>query len=249
MWTACASTARRARARGATGGLGGQGSQVGGRLNDINPDDIESIEVISGPAAATIYGPRRRAASSRSSPRRGARRQPRECRSQAKADRCSSATPPDRMPTNYAKDRTGAIVTWNGVQQEADRGRRSSGPGSRGGTTGRRPAGATRSLLYVRGVRERLRHRAEQLDAAVLGAREPQHALGPKTDFVDEPQLRRSSPSTSARTVARRRCSAHSSAIRCCSRQSRGFYPNFPPEVPQTAVRQRRWASIGSPAA
>ena len=34
------------------GGLGGQGSQVGGRLNDINPDDIESIEVISGPAAA-----------------------------------------------------------------------------------------------------------------------------------------------------------------------------------------------------
>ena len=31
-------------------------SQVAGRLNDINPDDIESIEVISGPAAATIYG-------------------------------------------------------------------------------------------------------------------------------------------------------------------------------------------------
>src|SRR5262245_22876509 len=39
-----------------SGGLAGQGSQVGGRLNDLNPDDIESIEVISGPAAATIYG-------------------------------------------------------------------------------------------------------------------------------------------------------------------------------------------------
>lgn len=33
-----------------------QGSQVVSRLNDINPDDIASIEVIKGPAAATLYG-------------------------------------------------------------------------------------------------------------------------------------------------------------------------------------------------
>jgi len=32
------------------------GSAVVSRLNDINPDDIESIEVIKGPAAATLYG-------------------------------------------------------------------------------------------------------------------------------------------------------------------------------------------------
>jgi TonB-linked SusC/RagA family outer membrane protein len=32
-----------------------QGRQVN-RLNDINPEDIESIEVIKGPAAATLYG-------------------------------------------------------------------------------------------------------------------------------------------------------------------------------------------------
>jgi TonB-dependent SusC/RagA subfamily outer membrane receptor len=43
-------------AGGLGGGPGGQSSLVGGRLNDINADDIESIEVISGPAAATIYG-------------------------------------------------------------------------------------------------------------------------------------------------------------------------------------------------
>ena len=30
--------------------------QTTGRLNDINPEDIESIEVIKGPAAATLYG-------------------------------------------------------------------------------------------------------------------------------------------------------------------------------------------------
>ncbi len=32
------------------------GGQAGSRLNDINPDDIESIEIVRGPAAATLYG-------------------------------------------------------------------------------------------------------------------------------------------------------------------------------------------------
>lgn len=34
-------------------GVGGQGSS---RFNDINPDDIESIEVLKGPAASALYG-------------------------------------------------------------------------------------------------------------------------------------------------------------------------------------------------
>ncbi|MDQ4081113.1 MAG: TonB-dependent receptor plug domain-containing protein, partial [Gemmatimonadota bacterium] len=34
-------------------GVGGQGSS---RFNDINPDDIESIEILKGPAAAALYG-------------------------------------------------------------------------------------------------------------------------------------------------------------------------------------------------
>ena len=34
----------------------GFGSSSISRLNDINPDDIESIEIIKGPAAATLYG-------------------------------------------------------------------------------------------------------------------------------------------------------------------------------------------------
>lgn len=34
----------------------GSGQRSGGALNDINPNDIESIEVIKGPAAATLYG-------------------------------------------------------------------------------------------------------------------------------------------------------------------------------------------------
>ena len=36
--------------------LSGQAGQVYDRMNDINPDEIESIEVVKGPAAATLYG-------------------------------------------------------------------------------------------------------------------------------------------------------------------------------------------------
>jgi len=32
------------------------GGQEGSRINDIKPEDIESIEIIKGPAAATLYG-------------------------------------------------------------------------------------------------------------------------------------------------------------------------------------------------
>ena len=42
------------------GGGGGSATSSGGqgvsRLNDLNPEDIESIEVVKGPAAATLYG-------------------------------------------------------------------------------------------------------------------------------------------------------------------------------------------------
>ncbi|MDH3423593.1 MAG: SusC/RagA family TonB-linked outer membrane protein, partial [Gemmatimonadota bacterium] len=34
----------------------GSGQRSAGALNDINPNDIESIEIIKGPAAATLYG-------------------------------------------------------------------------------------------------------------------------------------------------------------------------------------------------
>jgi TonB-linked SusC/RagA family outer membrane protein len=41
---------------GASSGAIGVGGQVSSRLNDINPDDIASIEVIKGPAASALYG-------------------------------------------------------------------------------------------------------------------------------------------------------------------------------------------------
>ena len=41
---------------GASRGPGQRGGFGANRLNDINPEDIETIEVIKGPAAATLYG-------------------------------------------------------------------------------------------------------------------------------------------------------------------------------------------------
>jgi TonB-linked SusC/RagA family outer membrane protein len=40
----------------ATGGPELRGGRMVNRMNDINPNDIESIEIIKGPAAATLYG-------------------------------------------------------------------------------------------------------------------------------------------------------------------------------------------------
>jgi len=108
---------------GVSGGLGGQGSQVGGRLNDINPDDIESIEVISGPAAATIYGTEAASGVIQIITKRGSAAGAPQVAFRAEEGSLYFKDAAGRVPTNYAKDKTGAIVPWNGIQQEADSGR------------------------------------------------------------------------------------------------------------------------------
>jgi len=41
---------------GGIGGVGVDNSVPPSRLNDVNPEDIQSVEIIKGPAAATLYG-------------------------------------------------------------------------------------------------------------------------------------------------------------------------------------------------
>ena len=136
--------------------------------------------------------PKRRAASSRSSRSAVAPARSRRCRSAWKPARCISATPRTALPTNYAKDRTGNDRDLErreagGRQRPPAVPHRADAPLHRH----RRPADATcDALLRVGRVRERLRHRAEQLDASVLDAREPQHVVRPDDGDVDEPQLR-----------------------------------------------------------
>ena len=103
------------------GGLAGQNSSVAGRLNDISPEDIESIEVIKGPAAATIYGTEASSGVVHIITKRGTVGRP-------QFSLVGSGGPiwfrdaAGRMPTNFAKDSLGNIVTWNAVEAEEARG-------------------------------------------------------------------------------------------------------------------------------
>ena len=99
-----------------------QNSQVASRLNDINPDDIESIEIIKGPAASTIYGTEAANGVIQIITKKGASGGSRWTAS-IQQGAAYFQNPAGRIPTNYWKDATGAVVPWNGYQQEADSGR------------------------------------------------------------------------------------------------------------------------------
>lgn len=107
-----------------SGRLGGQGATVAGRLNDIDPNDIESFEIIKGPAAATIYGTEAANGVIQIITKRGAAGQRPQVSLQMEQGIIEFANAAERVPTNYFKvPATGTIVSWNGLQQEADSGR------------------------------------------------------------------------------------------------------------------------------
>lgn len=101
--------------------LGGVNSQVAGRLNDISPEDIESIEIIKGPAAATIYGTEAANGVIQIITKKGAGTKP-QVRLQIQDGSIFFRDAAGRIPTNYVKDPNGNIVAWNGVESEAARG-------------------------------------------------------------------------------------------------------------------------------
>ena len=109
------------------GGLGTQNASVGSRLNDINPQDIESIEIIKGPAAGTIYGTEATNGVVHIITKKG---------SGARQNRLAIDNGVmyfrdylNRLPTNVMDSITPALnpctacLAWNGAKQEADSGR------------------------------------------------------------------------------------------------------------------------------
>lgn len=103
------------------GGLGGQGARSTSRLGDINPDDIESIEVIKGPAAATIYGTEAANGVIQIITKKGASGSARWT-GRIEQGALTFRDAANRVPTNYYTDGDGVIQSWNGVQQEEERG-------------------------------------------------------------------------------------------------------------------------------
>lgn len=99
----------------ADGGYGSQNSGVVGRLNDIDPNEIESIQIIKGPAAATIYGTEAANGVIQIITKKGSEGKP-QLRFQTQQGGVYFRDPEGRMPTNYAPDGTGTIVGFNAIK-------------------------------------------------------------------------------------------------------------------------------------
>jgi TonB-linked SusC/RagA family outer membrane protein len=108
---------------GAFGGsLGAQGGSVRGRLDDIHPEDIESIEIIKGPAAATIYGTEASNGVIQILTKRGASGQAPQFTVRAQYGSIIFRDAENRLPTNLLRNGQGEVVEWNAVRQQREQG-------------------------------------------------------------------------------------------------------------------------------
>jgi TonB-linked SusC/RagA family outer membrane protein len=115
-----------------------QGGTVASRLNDISPEDIESIEIIKGPAAATIYGTEASNGVIQIVTKKGRSAAPQWTFTLRQGTQWFQ-DPDGRIPTNFAFCNAAAIlptspaglchnqplntiITWDAVRQENDRG-------------------------------------------------------------------------------------------------------------------------------
>ena len=215
------------------GRLGGQASNVAGRLNDINPDDIESIEIIKGPAAATIYGTEAANGVIQIITKRGSGAKP-QVTLHLQTGSIYFRNAEGRVPTNFARDPSGNIVTWNGVQTEEARGTPLFKTGQTRQYTGSISGGRDAMSYYISGAYENdlgiepnnsLRQYSSHANLKITPS--PSIDFGTSLNFS----------SLSAHLGADVGASALLGAIvghGLVFPAARGFFPNFSPEVPQT---------------
>ncbi|HEY7407504.1 MAG TPA: TonB-dependent receptor plug domain-containing protein, partial [Gemmatimonadaceae bacterium] len=116
-----------------------QGGSPASRLNDISPEDIESMEIIKGPAAATIYGTEAANGVIQIITKKGRANSAPVWIASVRQGTQWFQDPEGRMPTNYATcgaahvvatslatdchgQAVGTVVTWDAVEQENARG-------------------------------------------------------------------------------------------------------------------------------
>ncbi|MGE0553878.1 MAG: SusC/RagA family TonB-linked outer membrane protein [Gemmatimonadales bacterium] len=98
-----------------------QGRQVS-RMNDINPDDIESIEIIKGPAAATLYGTEASSGVIQIITKRGLSGRPSlDLTIQQGGTWLANAM--DKVPTVYSRNSSGQLESVNLLANEESAGR------------------------------------------------------------------------------------------------------------------------------
>ncbi|MEO5814330.1 MAG: SusC/RagA family TonB-linked outer membrane protein [Gemmatimonadaceae bacterium] len=216
------------------GRLGGQASNVSGRLNDISPEDIESIEIIKGPAAATIYGTEAANGVIQIITKKGSAGNRPSTTFVTEQGSIFLRDAAGRVPTNYAKDPSGTIVAWNGVQSESDRGTPIYKTGQTRKYNGSISGGRDALSFYV--------STSYQNDLGV----EPNNTLRQGTfranfNVQPSPNIDFSSSlgyvSLSSHLGADVGASALLGAVvghPLLFPNARGFYPNFTPDIPQT---------------
>jgi outer membrane receptor protein involved in Fe transport len=101
---------------------GGGGIGSSSRLNDFHPDDIESVEIIKGPAAGTLYGTEASSGVIQILTRRGTPG-PAQVRLSTRTGVGYFADPEGRWLVNYFRDpANGQVVEFNLARQETERG-------------------------------------------------------------------------------------------------------------------------------
>ncbi|MDQ6829008.1 MAG: SusC/RagA family TonB-linked outer membrane protein [Gemmatimonadota bacterium] len=98
-------------------GFGSQNSAVAGRLNDIDPAQIESIQIIKGPAAATIYGTEAANGVVQIITKKGSGTKP-QVTLQVQTGSIYFRDAENRLPTNYIRNAGGTVVPFNGIRYE-----------------------------------------------------------------------------------------------------------------------------------
>src|SRR5215204_2677991 len=100
------------------------GGLVVSRLNDVAPEDIESMEIIKGPAAATLYGTEASNGVIQIITKKGRAGTRPQISFTTRQGTNWFQNPEGRIPANFGLDPvTGAVVSQNLVQQESDPGR------------------------------------------------------------------------------------------------------------------------------
>jgi TonB-linked SusC/RagA family outer membrane protein len=223
---------------GVSGGgssLGSQNISVVGRLNDINPEDIESIEVIKGPAAATIYGTEAANGVIQIITKKGAAGRT-LFNVQIEEGSLYFRDAEGRMPTNYMRDAANgnAIVPWNGVQQEEDRGTPLFKTGQTRQFTGSLSGGRDLLRYYLStayqndlGIEPNNTLRQFTLHSNLNVAPTNQVDVGASLNFVDMDAHLGVDNGVSAMLGAQ---AGHALLFKA----GRGFFSNFLPEIPQT---------------
>lgn len=101
---------------------GGSGPGAASRLNDINPEDIESVEIIKGPAAATLYGTEASNGVIQIITKRGKIGEPR-IEATVRYGAAWVMDPAGRWPINYYREPSGEVIEFNIIEAEAAAGR------------------------------------------------------------------------------------------------------------------------------